>query len=93
MRVDADALGRWTVELVDGSVVNVWAAGFSREGEHYTFSVLVDLDDGEELTFDALVMGDTPANPSRFVVAVARFPKAAVRLRDGDEEEPEIYSG
>jgi hypothetical protein len=63
--------------------VEVWADGYSREGDHYTFSVLIDLDEGEELPSDVLMLGKTPSNPSRFDVAVARFPKAAMRLPDG----------
>lgn len=92
MRFVAGPPSRWKVELVDGSVVDVWADGFSRESEHYTFSGLFDLDDGEDLPADALVLGETPSNPSRFNLAVARFPKSAVRLPEGDEEWPAIYS-
>jgi hypothetical protein len=92
MRFAAGPPTCWKVELVDGRVVDVWADGFSREGEHYTFSALFDLEDGEALPADALVMGETPSNSARFILAVARFPKAAVRIPDGDDEWPAIYS-
>jgi hypothetical protein len=81
---------RWTVELVDGTVVEVWADGYSREGEHWTFSSLFDLD-GEELPAEALVIGETPSNLERVLVAVARFPKTAVHLPNGDAEWPAIH--
>lgn len=83
---------RWKVALVDGSVVEVWADGYARDGDYYTFSGLFDLDEGEELPDDALVLGETPSNPSRFDLAVARFPKSAVRLPRGDQEWPAIHS-
>jgi hypothetical protein len=90
MRFAAGPPRYWTVELIDGTVVEVWADGFSRDGEHYTFSSLFDLENGEELPADALVVGEAPSNPARVAVAVARFPKAGVRLPDGDEEWPAI---
>jgi hypothetical protein len=81
-----------TVELVDGSTVQVWADSYSSEGEHHTFEIAVELDDGEELDSSALVSGRWPSNSSRFLVAVARFPKTAV-LKGGDDESHGIYSG
>jgi hypothetical protein len=83
---------RWAVELIDGSIVDLWADGYSRDDDHYTFSSLFDLDDSEEVPSDAIVVGESPSNPRRFDLAVAIFPKAAVRLPDGDEEWPAIYS-
>ncbi len=84
---------RWTVELRDRTTFEVWADGFQREGDHYTFSSLVDLDDGEALPPDAAVMGETPSDPRRFILAVARVPKASVHLPNGDEEWPAIHGG
>ncbi len=77
----------------DGRTVEVWADGFQRDGDYYTFSSLFDLDEGEALPDDLLVVGETPTNPQRFILAVARIPKAAVHLPDGGEEWPAIYSG
>jgi len=74
-------------------MVEVWADGFSRDGEHFTFSSLFDLEDGEALPANALVLGETPSNPARVILAVARFPKAAVRSPEGDDDWPAIYSG
>lgn len=92
MRFAAGPPSRWTVELLDGSIVDVWADGYARDGDDFTFSSLIDLDDDEELPSDALVVGETPSDPRRFILASAIFPKAAVRLRDGDVERPAIYS-
>jgi hypothetical protein len=92
MRFAAGAPTHWTVELRDGATVEVWADGFQREGGHYTFSSLIDLDEGETLPDDALVMGASPTDPRRFILAVMRIPKEAVHLLDGDEERPAISS-
>jgi hypothetical protein len=77
---------RWTIELVDGALIEVWADGYQREGEHHTFTALIDLDDGEALPDDAMIMGETPSDPHRFILAVARIPRAAVLVPDGNEE-------
>lgn len=90
MRFAAGAPTRWAVELRDGTTVEIWADGFQREGDHYTFSALFDLDEGESLPPDAVVMGETPSDPRRFILAVARIPKAAVQLLRGDAEWPAI---
>lgn len=90
MRFAAGVPSRWTVQLRDGTTVEVWADGYQREGDHYTFSALFDLADDEELPEDAPVMGATPSDPRRFILAVARIPKAAVLLPGDDEEWPAI---
>ena len=92
MRFAAGPPTGWTVELLDGTVVEVWADGFSRDGDYYTFSSLVDLDEGEQLPAGALVLGEVPSNPTQSILAIARFPKACVRLPEGDEESPAIFS-
>jgi hypothetical protein len=90
MRFAAGPPRQWTIKLRDGTTVEVWADGFQRDGDDYTFSSLFDLDAAEEVPKDALVMGATPSNPRRFLLAVARIPKAAVLLPHGDEEWPAI---
>lgn len=79
MRFDGPAPDGWRIELVDGQVLEVWAGGYERDGEHYTFSNLVELDDGEALHEGVLVTSEAPMNPRSKVIAVARIPKAAVR--------------
>lgn len=91
MRFAAGLPNRWTVELCDGGTLEIWADAFQCEGDHYTFSALFDLEAGEVLPRDALVMGTTPSDPRRFILAVARIPKAAVDLPDDDEDRPAIY--
>lgn len=81
---------RIEAELRDGTTIEVWADGYQREGDYYTFSSLFDLDEGEALPEDALVMGETPSNARRFIPSVARIPKTAVHLSDGDEEWPAV---
>jgi hypothetical protein len=54
---------------------------------------LFDLEDGEALPANTLVLDETPSNPTRVILAVARFPKAAVCSPEGDDEWPAICSG
>jgi len=94
MRVGVGPPGRWTVELIDAAPVHVWADLYGREGDHYTFSSLVELEGWEELPADAVIDGSNPTNPSQFILAVARFRKEHVALDDdGDEDWPRMYSG
>ncbi len=92
MKFAAGMPTRWTVVLRSGATIEVWADGFQREGDHYTFVALFDLDEEEVLPDDALVMNRTPSDPRRFLLAVARIPKGAVHLPAGDEERPAIRS-
>ena len=78
-------LGRpvnWLVTLADGSVVDVWAdsvEGLSgtEDQRDYMFGNLMDIAPADQHDFD--ITATTPANPSRVVVAVARFPRSSVR--------------
>jgi hypothetical protein len=65
--------------------MEVWADGFQREGGHYTFCSLFDLEADEELPNDTLVLGETPSNARRCLLAVGRVRKSAVQ---GDEDDP-----
>jgi hypothetical protein len=91
MRIEVGPPHGWTVELLDGSKVHVWADGYSRQEQHYTFSNLIDLEAGEQLPDDALAVGENPTNPARMLLAVARFRKDQVLLRDDDQDWPQIY--
>jgi len=73
---------QWTVELHDGSLVQVWAD--SAEGiagpdvvRDYRFCDLLDVPIEDQGLFD--VRGRTPSNPERVIVTVAVFPRSAVR--------------
>lgn len=73
---------RWTLTLQDGSVVMIWAD--SAEGmagpedtRDYTFATLMDVDVDDQADFE--ILGRTPTNPRRVLVAVARIPRSAVR--------------
>jgi hypothetical protein len=80
------------VELVDGRIVEVWVTG-SHARATTTRSVLSSTSTtARSWPADARVLGETPPNPSRFTLAVARFPKAAARLPEGDEEWPAVYN-
>lgn len=81
---DSFEMTRWTVQLVDGSVLEIWADGYEHEGGVYSFVRFVLLDEGEELPANAT----TPASdnlPRSCGVAVASLPHAAVALdQSGD---------
>jgi len=60
----------------------VWAdavEGLSRpdDGRDYTFGSLMDIDEVDQDEFE--ILARTPSNPRRVEVAVARFPRGAVR--------------
>jgi len=72
----------WKVTLKDGTVVEVWAAGYQELDGIYSFGVLVDAEDGDDS--DVLVTNRTPSNPDRLVIALAHFPVSAVaEIRSG----------
>jgi hypothetical protein len=68
--------------LNDGNTVEIWAdsaEGFAgpEDDRDYTFCTLMDIDEAQQSDFE--IIGRTPRNPRRVIVAVARFPRAAVR--------------
>ena len=67
---------KWLVRLVDASVVELWADGFSEEGDYVVFSVLADA--SEEERRDLEITGRTPSRPERVIITVARFPIEAL---------------
>lgn len=69
-------LSGWRVALRSGNVLDVWAHSVSEEDGHYVFGVLARIDGEPE--GDMLVTARTPADASRFIVAVARIPIEAV---------------
>ena len=93
MRFVTGVPDRWTVELLSGELVEIWADAVQREGDYWTFTSCVDLDHGEELPpADAMVDGERPSNAGRLFVVVARFPTASVRVPDG-EDWPASHNG
>jgi hypothetical protein len=72
----------WLVTLADGSVVDVWADSVEglagpEDQRDYLFGNLMDIAPADQQAFE--VTARTPANPSRVVVTVARFPRPSVR--------------
>lgn len=63
------------VTLTSGITVEVWATGFEVFEGVYSFGVLVTADEEPPTV---LVTNRTPADPTRFIVALARFPVEAV---------------
>src|SRR5690348_7110995 len=68
--------------MADGSVVDVWAnsvegLGGPEDRRDYLFGNLMDIAPAEQCAFD--ITATTPANPSRVIVTVARFPRSSVR--------------
>lgn len=73
--------GEWTISLVDGSTVCVWADGYETVEAHHDFGLLIDTE-GAPLSMP--ISSRTPSDPHRVVVSVARFPVAAVsKIRGG----------
>jgi hypothetical protein len=64
MHIEVGPPDLWTVELVDGSRVAVWAGGYGSEGDHYTLSNLAVLEETERLPDDAVLIGQNPTKPS-----------------------------
>ena len=81
MNLAAGPPGHWLVTLTDGSVVDVWADSVEglagpQDQRDYLFGNLMYIDPADQHDFD--VTARTPANPSRVVVTVARFPRLSV---------------
>ena len=72
----ANHLARWAVTTTDGTVITVWADSYSEDGGEIVFAALADASAQEQEELD--VVGRTPSNPARVVVALARFPATAV---------------
>lgn len=68
---------RWLVTLADGSVIEIWADGYSEEDGVVVFSVLVDATAEEQQVLE--VTGRTPSRPERVIITVARIPVTAMR--------------
>ncbi|HXH80793.1 hypothetical protein [Nocardioides sp.] len=70
---------RWRVTLADGSIVDVWADGYTggdADQKDYEFSVIIDLDPDDETKYE--VSPDALEIRGGAVVTVARFPRASV---------------
>lgn len=81
MNLAAGPPSRWLVTLHDGSVIEVWADSVEglagpEDQRDYLFGNLMDIRPEDQKGFD--VTARTPANPSRVMVTVARFPRASV---------------
>ena len=87
MELVAGVPPRWLVTLNDGTNVEVWAysvQGLSgpEDERDYTFGTLMDINEADQGRFE--VLARTPADPRRVEVAIARFPRSAVRsVRSG----------
>jgi len=76
-RLDAEP-SKWRVTLRSGDVIEVWADGFTsadQPGRH-VFNVLVEVDEEPDPSIN--VVGRSPSNPHRMLIAVASFPSEAV---------------
>lgn len=67
----------WHVTLRCGTVVELWADGYSIEAGTYVFSLLVRASPEDQAELD--VTARTPSDPDRVGVAVARISLAAVQ--------------
>jgi hypothetical protein len=65
------------VTLVNGSVVEVWADGYSEVEGTLVFSILVDATPDEQQVLE--VTGPSPSRPERVIITVARFPMVTVQ--------------
>jgi len=68
---------KWLVTLVNGSVVEVWADGYSEVEGTLVFSILVDATTDEQQVLE--VTGPSPSRPERVIITVARFPMVTVQ--------------
>ena len=65
-------INHWSVYLVSGQTIEVWADGYQELDGYYVFGVLADAE--KESDIDGLVVtGRAPSNPLRLIVSLARF--------------------
>jgi hypothetical protein len=72
----------WSVKLLSGSVIEIWADSFSEADGRHVFSLLVDATAKEQESL--WIEGTTPSNPDRVAITVASIPSSeisAVRTR------------
>lgn len=86
MRFLSPTGGNWRVTLNDGSVLWVWADGYERFGDVYSFGLLIDAEGEADESID--ITNTTPRNPNRVVVSVLRLPVALVAEIDGGGSQP-----
>ena len=67
----------WTVTLIDGGTLRIFADSVERTDETLGFDALVDASEQEQAAFE--VVNRTPSNPRRVVIRLAEVPTASVR--------------
>jgi hypothetical protein len=77
-------LDEWIVTLCDGTNLTLYADGYSVGGGEHIFSVLLTASASIQEGLD--IVGRTPSDPERVMVALARIPSTAVTsVRSGDK--------
>jgi hypothetical protein len=66
----------WAIRLADGAVATIWADGYSTPGDEYVFSSLARCTEEEQALLD--IVGRTPSDPSKVIVAILRISAANV---------------
>ncbi|WP_426573837.1 hypothetical protein [Aquihabitans sp. McL0605] len=74
-------LNPWKVKMADGSVLLLWASGYTDVGSERVFTVLMEATAEEQALLD--VISRTPAGPPRVDVALARIPIAQIESTRG----------
>jgi hypothetical protein len=75
MKIPGDPLpNQWQVVLRDGSAVGIWADAYGEKNGHYTFEILADATPEERADPDLVIDAETPSNPERILITVARIP-------------------
>lgn len=63
----------WRLQMKSGSVIGIWAGGYSKRDGNYVFDIYVEATE-EEQGQGVVITGLTPAHPERVTIAVASIP-------------------
>ncbi|MEV5570081.1 hypothetical protein AB0L06_08525 [Spirillospora sp. NPDC052269] len=78
---------RWILTLKSGSEIEIWADGYSDEGDHYLFDALVRASPDEQRQVE--VTNRTPRDAQKVLIVVARVPVAEVVSLNGGPVGPD----
>lgn len=78
MRLCSGVPGRWTIRLVSGTEIALWADSFQESPDEYVFGNLVEATPLEQTSPDLEITNRTPSDPQRVIVTVARIPASEV---------------
>ncbi|WP_141579336.1 hypothetical protein [Actinomadura sp. WMMA1423] len=78
---------RWILTLRSGSEIEIWADGYSREGDHYLFDAYVRASPDEQRQVE--VTSRSPGSAENVLIVVARVPVAEVEALYGGPVDPD----